>query len=62
MGSGGKSKTGTWPVPVDVPSAIIGVWTPASRAKSLSLSPGKREASGEIVQVSRLGIRWSTRW
>lgn len=56
MGAGGKAATTAWPVPVDDPSAMIGVWTTASRAKTWSLSPGKREASGDFVQVSRLGM------
>ncbi len=56
MGAGGKAATTAWPVPVDDPSAMIGVWTTASRAKTWSLSASKREASGDFVQVSRLGM------
>jgi len=56
MGAGGTAATKAWPVPVDDPSAMIGVWTTASRAKSWTLSAGKREASGDFVQVSRLGL------
>jgi hypothetical protein len=56
MGPGGQSKTKAWPVPTDDPSAIIGVWTTASRAKTLTFGPGKREPSGDWVQVSRLGM------
>jgi len=56
MGAGGTAATKAWPVPVDDPSATIGVWTTASRAKTWTLSAGKRDASGDFVQVSRLGM------
>ena len=50
-----SSKSG-WPVPVDDPSATIGVWTTASRAKMETLKTGGRDVSGDWVQVSRLGM------
>ena len=56
MGAGGSAATKSWPVPVDDPAGIIGVWTTAHRAKTTTLSAGKRETSGDWVQVSRLGI------
>ncbi|MFN7975836.1 MAG: DUF4331 domain-containing protein [Acidobacteriota bacterium] len=52
-----NAKTTTWPVPQDDPGAIIGVWTTSSRAKTMTLKPGGgMDASGEWVQVSRLGM------
>ena len=50
------SKTAGWPVPIDDPSATIGVWTTSSRARSMTLKSGARDVSGEWVQVSRLGM------
>ncbi len=50
------SKTAGWPVPADDPSATIGVWTTASRAKTTTLKAGGRDTAGEWVQVSRLGM------
>ncbi|HEV8583172.1 MAG TPA: DUF4331 domain-containing protein [Thermoanaerobaculia bacterium] len=50
------AKTAGWPVPVEDPSATIGVWTTASRAKSTVLKTGGRDVAGEWVQVSRLGM------
>src|ERR1051325_8802626 len=57
MGAGATAATKAWPVPVEDPSATSGVWTTASRAKTWTLAAGgKREASGDFVQVSRLGM------
>lgn len=37
------------------PDAVIGVWTTASRQSTRVLSPGANNASGDWVQISRLG-------
>jgi Domain of unknown function (DUF4331) len=48
----GKAPTGT-----DDPNAIIGVWTTASRfATTVINADGTRAGSGDLVQVSRLGM------
>lgn len=46
---------GTAPVSPSDPSAIIGVWSTASRFATRTLSPGGQMHSGPLVQVSRLG-------
>jgi hypothetical protein len=49
--------TGKAPTGADDTSAIIGVWTAASRfATTVINSDGTREGSGDLVQVSRLGM------
>ncbi|MGE3191080.1 MAG: DUF4331 domain-containing protein, partial [Vicinamibacterales bacterium] len=37
------------------PSAVIGVWSTASRYQTRTLTPGGQVHSGDLVQVSRLG-------
>ena len=46
---------GTTPTNPADPSAIIGVWSTASRFATRTLSPGAQTHSGALVQVSRLG-------
>lgn len=46
---------GTTPTNATDPSAIIGVWSTASRFATRTLSAGAQTHSGALVQVSRLG-------
>lgn len=49
--------TGEAPTGADDTNAIIGVWTTASRfATTVITDDGNREGSGDLVQVSRLGM------
>jgi hypothetical protein len=49
--------TGKAPTGADDTNAIIGVWTTASRfATTVISADGTREGSGDLVQVSRLGM------
>jgi len=49
------ARGGTTPTNVSDPSAIIGVWSTASRFATRTLSAGAQQHSGALVQVSRLG-------
>src|SRR6478736_3429748 len=49
------TRGGTAPANPTDPSAIIGVWSTASRFATRTLSPGAQTHSGPLVQVSRLG-------
>jgi hypothetical protein len=43
------------PTGLGSPNAVVGAWTTASRQKTKVLGPGTADASGDWVQVSRLG-------
>jgi len=47
---------GQTPADAEAANAVIGVWTTALRPSTTVLSPGTTSASGELVQVSRLGM------
>jgi hypothetical protein len=47
---------GAAPSGADAADAVIGVWTTALRQNTTVLGPGTRTASGDHVQVSRLGM------
>jgi hypothetical protein len=49
------ARGGTTPTNASDPSAIIGVWSTASRFATRTLSAGAQQHSGALVQVSRLG-------
>ena len=49
------ARGGTTPTNATDPSAIIGVWSTASRFATRTLSAGAQQHSGALVQVSRLG-------
>ena len=49
------ARGGTTPASAADPSAIIGVWSTASRFATRTLSAGAQQHSGALVQVSRLG-------
>jgi hypothetical protein len=49
------ARGGTTPTNPADPSAIIGVWSTASRFATRTLTPGGQTHSGNLVQVSRLG-------
>jgi hypothetical protein len=49
------ARSGTTPTNATDPSAIIGVWSTASRFATRTLSTGAQQHSGPLVQVSRLG-------
>jgi len=49
------ARSGTTPTNATDPSAIIGVWSTASRFATRTLSAGAQQHSGALVQVSRLG-------
>ena len=49
------ARGGTTPANATDPSAIIGVWSTASRFATRTLSAGAQQHSGALVQVSRLG-------
>jgi len=49
------ARSNTTPTNPADPSAIIGVWSTASRFATRTLTPGAQTHSGPLVQVSRLG-------
>ena len=49
------ARGGTTPTNTSDPSAVIGVWSTASRFATRTLSAGAQQHSGALVQVSRLG-------
>jgi len=49
------ARGGSTPTNASDPSAIIGVWSTASRFATRTLSAGAQQHSGALVQVSRLG-------
>lgn len=49
------ARGGTTPANATDPSAVIGVWSTASRFATRTLSAGAQQHSGALVQVSRLG-------
>ncbi len=49
------SRGGSTPANANDPTAIIGVWSTASRFATRTLSAGAQQHSGALVQVSRLG-------
>ena len=49
------ARGGTTPTNPTDPSAIIGVWSTASRFATRTLTPGAQTQTGAMVQVSRLG-------
>jgi len=49
------ARGGTTPTNATDPSAIIGVWSTASRFATRTLSAGAQQHTGALVQVSRLG-------
>lgn len=49
------ARGGTTPAGPTDPSAIIGVWSTASRFATRTLTPGGQTQTGALVQVSRLG-------
>jgi len=49
------ARGGTTPASPSDPSAIIGVWSTASRFATRTLSAGAQQHTGPLVQVSRLG-------
>lgn len=49
------TRSGTAPASANDPSAIIGVWSTASRFATRTLTAGAQTHTGALVQVSRLG-------
>jgi hypothetical protein len=49
------TRGGTVPASASDPSAVIGVWSTASRFTTRTLTPGGQMHSGTLIQVSRLG-------
>jgi hypothetical protein len=55
MPIGALTRSGAMPSSANDPSAVIGVWSTASRFASRTLTPGAQMHAGALVQVSRLG-------
>jgi hypothetical protein len=50
------TRDGQIPANAEAANAVIGTWTTALRPSTIVLGPGTREASGNHVQISRLGM------
>jgi hypothetical protein len=50
------TRTGTAPAGASDPNASVGIWSTASRPAVTTRTPGNAVASGDFVQVSRLGM------